>query len=71
MTPHLTRPRTLIPLRSPEARAERNRSDDQEHHGTGDVGTARTVLGGVSVGRWGLGTVVLRRNGETGIQRDD
>ena len=62
-TPHLTRPRTPVPVSPPEARAERDCANDQEHHGAGDVGTAQVVLGGVSVGRWVLGGIVLRWDG--------
>ena len=62
-TPHLTRPRTPVPVSPPEARAERDCANDQEHHGAGDVGTAQVVLGGVSVGRWVLGGIELRWDG--------
>lgn len=44
------------------ARAERDCSDGQERHSPEDVGTARVVLGGVSVGQWVLGTFVLYRD---------
>ena len=47
----------------PEARTERDCANGQEHHGAGDVGTARTVLGGVSVGWWFLGGIILRWDG--------
>ncbi len=36
-----------------------------------DVGTARAVLGGISVGRWALGRVILRRDGRRRFDRHD
>ncbi len=54
VTPHLTRSRTHVCICSPEALTERDCANSQEHHGTEDVGTARTVLRGVAV-VWGGG----------------
>ena len=71
VAPHLTRPRTPVLVSPSEARPERDCTNCQEHHGAGDLGTARVVLGGVSVGWWILGTVVLHRNGRNSLNRND
>jgi len=43
--------------------AERDCTNGQEYHGTGDVGATRTILRGVPVGWWVLGGIVLRGDG--------
>ena len=71
VAPHLTRPRTPVPVSPSETRTERDCANGQEHHSAKDVGTARTVLGGVPVGRWVLGGIVLRWDGGGCFDRHD
>ena len=67
-----SRPTTYTSSVSPfEARTERDCPDSQEHHGTGDVGTARTDLGGVPVGWWVLGRIELRGDSRRCFDRHD